>query len=71
MMKGKELRAAIYSAGGRKILSEKIGISCPAISQWFLRGVPADRVLQVEREIRVSRHILRPDIFGPMPDEEV
>ena len=39
------------------------GITSQAISQW--ERVPAERVLDVERITGISRHELRPDIFGP------
>lgn len=38
-------------------------ITSQAVSQW--RRVPAGRVLDVEAVTGVSRHDLRPDIFGP------
>ncbi|PBC23502.1 MULTISPECIES: helix-turn-helix domain-containing protein [unclassified Mesorhizobium] len=34
------------------------------------RSVAADKVLDVERVTGVSRHHLRPDIFGPAPSSE-
>lgn len=44
-------------------LSEALGDLKPqAISQWV--KVPAGRVLEVERITGLSRHDLRPDIFG-------
>jgi len=38
-----------------------------AISQWLKKGVPATRVLQLERisQGQMSRHELRPDIYPP------
>jgi len=44
-------------------LSDALGIKPQAISQW--KQVPADRVLQVEALTGLSRHELRPDVFGP------
>jgi DNA-binding transcriptional regulator YdaS (Cro superfamily) len=32
-------------------------------------AVPAERVLEIERLTGVSRHELRPDVFGPAPQE--
>ncbi|PZP64983.1 MAG: hypothetical protein DI604_25710, partial [Delftia acidovorans] len=32
------------------------------VSQW--KKVPAERVLEVERVTGISRHELRPDVFG-------
>jgi len=44
-------------------LARELGITHGAISQWA--QVPADRVLDVERITGISRHDLRPDVFGP------
>lgn len=59
------LQLACRNAGGRKALAAAIGVTRQAIEQW--RRVPAERVLDVERVSRVSRHDLRPDIFGVTP----
>ncbi len=52
------LAAAISEATGEKI-------SPQAVSQW--KVVPPARVLVVEKITGVSRHDLRPDIYGEMP----
>lgn len=58
------LETAKRLAGGSTGLARAIGDLTPqAISQW--KVVPADRVLKVEKATGVSRHLLRPDIFGP------
>lgn len=44
-----------------------LGISHSAVQQWLHKGVPAERVLDVERLTGISRHELRPDVFGPAP----
>lgn len=49
-------------AGGRNFLAKKLGIEGPAISQW--KAVPPRHVLIVERLTGVSRHKIRPDIYG-------
>lgn len=50
-------------AGGPAALAKAIGGVTPqAVSQW--KKVPAERVLDVERITGVSRHGLRPDVFG-------
>lgn len=49
--------------GRRQKIALDLGISPSALSMW--RRVPADRVLDVERLTGISRHDLRPDIFGP------
>lgn len=46
-------------------LAEALGVFPSALSQWT--QVPAERVLDVERLTGLSRHDLRPDIFGPDP----
>jgi len=61
------VRRAIERAGGIVALSRGLGISHNAIYSW--RRVPPERVLEVERITGISRHELRPDIFGPAPQE--
>lgn len=39
------------------------GISKQAVSKWH--RVPPDRVLEIERILGISRHVLRGDVFGP------
>lgn len=57
------LEIAKQIAGGGTGLARALGDLTPqAISQW--KVVPADRVLKVEAVTGVSRHLLRPDIFG-------
>jgi len=60
------LTKAKKAAGGAGSLADALGnISPQAVSQWT--KVPANRVLDVERISGVSRHDLRPDIYGPKP----
>lgn len=59
------LHRAKEAAGGVTNLARQIGITSQAISQWD--RVPAERVLAVETATGVSRHDLRPDIYGPPP----
>lgn len=50
-------------AGGPAALAKALGgVSSQAVSQW--KKVPAERVLDVERITGISRHELRPDVFG-------
>lgn len=46
-----------------------IGVTLAMLSRWEtgVRRVPAERVLDIERVTGVSRHELRPDIYGPAP----
>jgi hypothetical protein len=52
--------------GRRSALAAQLNLYPSSISQW--RRVPAERVLEVEKITGVSRHKLRPDIYGPEPN---
>ena len=51
--------------GGIVAMSLALGRSRGAVSQW--NQVPPEHVLEIERVSGISRHRLRPDIFGPAP----
>lgn len=61
------LERAKLAIGGATALARALNgnITPQAVSQW--KKVPGDRVLEVERLTGVSRHELRPDIFGEAP----
>lgn len=61
----KRAKDAVGGAAGLSRAFSEIGvqISSQAISQW--ERVPANRALDVERFSGVSKHELRPDVFGP------
>lgn len=59
------IREAADRIGGIVALAKALGITKGAVSQW--ERVPAEHVLLVERLTGVSRHDLRPDVFGPPP----
>lgn len=57
------LKTAIELAGGATKLARALGgITPQAISQWEV--CPVGRVIRVEELTGVSRHDLRPDVFG-------
>ncbi|WP_142587807.1 transcriptional regulator [Pseudorhizobium halotolerans] len=60
------LERAISSVGSASELARRLRVTPAAVLQW--RKVPAERVLEVERISGVSRHDLRPDVFGPIPE---
>lgn len=65
------LDQAISAAGSMSELARRLDLTFQHIQQWRRVGqVPAERVLQVEAAIQgqVSRHDLRPDVFGPAPE---
>lgn len=60
------LRQHLKGERGRlKLLAEALAINPGAISQW--NKVPPERVLAVENITGISRHDLRPDLYGPAP----
>ncbi len=59
---------AISAAGTQQRLAETLGIKSASISEWKVRKrVPAERCIAIEAATGVSRHDLRPDVFGPAP----
>lgn len=59
------IRVAADRVGGITALAALLDISKSAVSQW--ERVPANHVLRIEQLTGMSRHTLRPDIFGPPP----
>jgi DNA-binding transcriptional regulator YdaS (Cro superfamily) len=59
------LKDAISAIGSMTALADGLGITPQAVAKWGY--VPAARCLDVERLTGVSRHKLRPDIYGPEP----
>ncbi|MXN46086.1 hypothetical protein GR138_12885 [Shinella kummerowiae] len=53
---------AAEKAGGVVTLARELGIKHTALYSW--NRVPAERVLDIERLTGISRHELRPDVFG-------
>lgn len=58
------LKKAIILAGGPANIARKLKITSQAISQWEV--APANRCIDLENMTngKVTRHQLRPDIFG-------
>lgn len=65
-------RAVDNVEGGQAQLARELGVSIQFVNQWVRgsRPVPARHVLAIEAATGVSRHDLRPDIFGPAPTSE-
>lgn len=67
---------AIQKAGGQSELSRKLGTFGITLSQQMISHhlrssglCPAEMVLKIEALTGVSRHELRPDVFGPKVDD--
>lgn len=56
------LEDACEAAGGKPQLAYLIGVNRGAIYGW--RCAPPSRVLAIERATGISRHRLRPDLYG-------
>ena len=63
---------AIEAIGGQKSLAQSLNIHPSLVNQWVCnrRPVAAHHVLSIERITGVSRHDLRPDVFGPPPSNK-
>lgn len=61
---------AIEIMGGPTKAAQALEIDNPSVVlNWRTRGrAPAERVLDIERLTGISRHVLRPDIFGKKPE---
>lgn len=50
-------------------LARGLDLNKSTVTRWAQKRVPAERVIEVERLTGLSRHSLRPDIYGPPPRE--
>lgn len=70
-MKTKDpLTRAIEFFGSQQAMADALTIKSPSISGWRQAGrVPAERCAAIEQLTNgaVTRHDLRPDVFGPLP----
>ncbi len=57
------LEAVKQHAGGASAVSRIVGVTPQAVAQW--KAIPPEYVLRLEKAFGVSRHIQRPDVFGP------
>lgn len=49
-------------------LAREVGVDKSQVTRWAQKKVPAERVLDIERITGISRHDLRPDVFGAKPE---
>lgn len=72
-MSKKALLMAKDKLGSWSALGKICGVSQPVAYNWYHRnkeGVPADKVLVIEEHTGISRHELRPDVFGESKKED-
>lgn len=65
MSKTTPLERAVDKAGGQSAFARLHGVSQPTVWAWVRQGkpLPAEYVLATERELGISRHDLRPDLY--------
>lgn len=54
--------------GNQSQLARICGVTQPTVWGWLNKGkgiLPAEHALKVEEATGISRHVLRPDVFGP------
>ena len=64
------IKTAVKLAGGQSALGKTLGVSQQRVWHWLhkLQRVPAEYCVAIEKATGVSRHELRPDVFGNSPE---
>lgn len=44
-----EMQKIVDWFGSKKKMAEVLGVSPPAVSQWLINGLPADKAIELER----------------------
>jgi DNA-binding transcriptional regulator YdaS (Cro superfamily) len=57
------LEKAINAAGGLSKLAKMLEVKPQVVHNWRVRGIPAERVLDIERATGVPRNKLRSDLY--------
>ncbi|MGB3389482.1 MAG: YdaS family helix-turn-helix protein [Pseudaminobacter sp.] len=75
MEKQSALQRAVKLAGGQSALAAKIRRAQGHVYYWLHHakaGVPADAAIDIEVALSgaITRHDLRPDLFGPTPSKQ-
>ncbi|GGZ83059.1 hypothetical protein GCM10007161_13140 [Ignatzschineria indica] len=72
-MTKKYLLQAIDAVGGQSQLADALNIKQGHVGMWVHRdkkAPPAEYVLKIEEITGISRHKLRPDVFGDDQEED-
>jgi hypothetical protein len=75
-MKYGHIASKVIKKVGRKAIAEHFRIAKESTYTWEKSGIPPSRVLDLEALSGISRHVIRPDIFGSLtkssrPDAEL
>ena len=63
-----DLAKAVCEAGSQSAFGRLVGRRQSTIREWLLSGkVAPEAVLELEAKTGISRHRLRPDVYGPEP----
>ncbi|WP_334654382.1 transcriptional regulator [Sphingomonas panaciterrae] len=66
-----DLARAVREAGSQSAFGRLVGKRQSTIREWLMADkVPPESVLKVEEATGISRHLLRPDVYGPEPTRE-
>lgn len=65
------IETAVAIAGSQSELARRIGVRQGYVWKWLRsKKVPAERCADIELATGVTRYQLRPDVFGPAPDQD-
>jgi DNA-binding transcriptional regulator YdaS (Cro superfamily) len=70
-MKTPKTPSPIDAAGPRSVTADRLGVNRSTLTRWAENGVPAERVVEVERVTGIPREQLRPDLFQKEQDHAV
>jgi DNA-binding transcriptional regulator YdaS (Cro superfamily) len=59
------IQQAAENVGGPSALARACGVSPQAVNKWLMKQAPSKQCVRIESVSGVSRHELRPDVFGP------
>lgn len=65
------IQLAVAAAGSQSELARRLKVRQGQVWKWLQSGqIPAPHVIPAEKATGVSRHVLRPDVFGPAPEQQ-
>ncbi len=58
---------AVKRCGSQRELAKLLNVEQSSVMRWIWQNCPAERAVQIEKAVGVSRRIIRPDLFGDRP----